>query len=160
MTDAVPSAGSAPRVQPIATATATATAAATAGAAGAGTRPATEGAAGSDLPHGVATEDDAGGRVLLVPVPVLPVRDSADLPEVTLAFRRLAGETVAEGYTSLERLVDACGPAQPWVAFSVADSIRLLAGAGASVLVVDAGGGGAVGVDLTTAASDTAGASR
>jgi hypothetical protein len=106
-------------------------------------------------------EDGTGPPVLLVPVPELPTRDESGLPLLTLALREVAGERVAEGYTSRERLVDAHGPGQPWVAFSVADSIRLLADAGASVLVVDPGGaGGAVGIDLTCAAPEAGGAPR
>jgi hypothetical protein len=88
--------------------------------------------------------------VLFVPVPELPARDGSGLPELTLAFREVAGERVAEGFTTPERLVQACGPSQPWVAISVTDSVRLLATAGASVLVVDRdGAGGAVGLDLS-----------
>jgi hypothetical protein len=98
-------------------------------------------AASNDEPH-----------VLLVPVPVLPSAAGSGPPELTLAFQRMDGETVAEGYTSAERLIDACGPAQPWVALSVRDSIALLARAGASILVVDRGAaGGTLGVDLTCA---------
>ena len=106
----------------------------------------------------VAPEADLQGPgLLLVPVPELPAAGSGP-PEITFAFRRLGEETVAEGYTSPERLVDACGAAQRWVAFSVADSVRLLAGAGASVLVVDPGADGrTVGLDLTGAAPDAGG---
>jgi hypothetical protein len=98
--------------------------------------------------------DSSGAPVLLLPVPALPAPDEAGLPQITFAFRRVGDETVAEGYTSRERLVDACGPAQPWVALPVSQSIRLLAGAGASVLVVDAASaGGAIGVDLRCVSS-------
>jgi hypothetical protein len=94
-------------------------------------------------------------------VPELPTRDESGSPRLTLALRAVAGERVAEGYTSRERLVDVHGRGQPWVAFSVADSIRLLAEAGASVLVVDPGSaGGAVGIDLTCAVPDAGGAAR
>ena len=105
----------------------------------------------------IPQDDVPGPGVLLVPVPELPASGSGP-PEITFAFQRLDGELVAEGYTSPERLVDACGPAQPWVAFSVRDSVRLLAGAGASVLVVDPGAdGGTVGLDLTGAVPDAGG---
>jgi hypothetical protein len=104
---------------------------------------------------------DRGQPVLLVPVPELPAADDAGVPQLTVAFRELAGETVAEGYTSLERLVEGCGPAQPWVAFPLAASIRLLAAAGASVLIVDPRTDcGTVGLDLTCAVSATEGACR
>lgn len=99
--------------------------------------------------------------MLLVPVPELPTRDESGSPRLTLALREVAGERIAEGYTSRERLVDVHGSGQPWVACSVADSIRLLANAGASVLVVDPGcADGAVGIDLTCAVPAANGATR
>jgi hypothetical protein len=108
------------------------------------------------VPTGPAKAADPGAPVLLVPVPELPARDGSGLPLLTLGFREVAGERVAEGFTTAERLVHARGPGQPWVAFSVADSISLLANAGASVLVVDPGSeGGAVGLDLTWVGSGT-----
>ena len=105
--------------------------------------------------------DPAHRPSLLLPVPELPGPDDAGAPRLVLAFRRVAGEVVAEGFTSQARLVDARGQAQPWVAFSVADSITLVADAGASVLIVDPGmGGDTVGIDLTNLASGLDGAAR
>jgi hypothetical protein len=104
---------------------------------------------------------DASRPVLLLPVPELPGLDESGLPRLVLAFRRVAGETVAECFTSRVRLVGSCGPKQPWVAYSVADSIRLVADAGATVLLVDPGPERAsIAVDLTHLASRPAGAER
>ncbi len=109
----------------------------------------------------VAAAAPSGRPGLLVPVPELPGPDDAGQPRLVLGFRQVGAETVAEAFTSLDRLVDACGPAQPWAAFSVADSITLLADAGASVLIVDPGiAGDTVGVDLTCLASTAGGATR
>ena len=105
--------------------------------------------------------DPAHRPSLLLPVPELPGPDDAGVPRLVLAFRPVAGEIVAEAFTTRARLVDACGPAQPWVASSVVDSITLVADAGASVLVVDPGiQGEAVGIDLTFLASGGGGAPR
>jgi hypothetical protein len=111
-------------------------------------------------PAGTPDVDPAAG-VLLLPITALPARDEAGLLQLTVALREAAGETVAECYTSRQRLVADCGPIQPWVAFPVADSVRLLARAGASVLVVDPGAeGGTIGLDLTLAFPARAGGSR
>jgi len=119
------------------------------------------GCSAAGAPPAVAPDNLPGPPVLLVPVPELPTRDEFGSPLLTLALREVAGERVAEGYTSRERLVDVHGSGQPWVAFSVADSIRLLANAGASVLVVDPGGaGGAVGIDLRCAVPEGSGVAR
>jgi hypothetical protein len=109
----------------------------------------------------VAATDASGRPVLLVPLPELPTWDDSGSPRLVFAFREEAGEVVAEAFTSQARLVDARGAAQPWAAFSVADSLSLLADAGASMLIVDPGvEGGTVGVDLTYLASSVDGSGR
>ena len=103
---------------------------------------------------GLAEAVDGERPVLLVPVPALPARDpSGAPPRITFELRTILGQTVAEAYTSRRRLVESRGHDQRWVAFPVDDTIRLLAAAGAHVLVVDpASPGGAIGVDIPGAA--------
>jgi hypothetical protein len=104
-------------------------------------------------PPSPASPSPAAEPALLLPVPEWPRLDGGP-PALTLVFRLLDGETVAEGYTSPDRLVAGCGPAQPWVAVQLAESVRLLAQAGATMLLVDAGiVEEAIEVDLAAAAA-------
>lgn len=103
---------------------------------------------------------------LFVPVPELPAlqkpgEPAADPPEpgrpedaagLTFAFHTFEGETLAYAYTSLDRLVEACGIAQPWVTVALDDLIYAIREAGATLLLVDSETSGeTMGVDVADA---------
>ena len=64
---------------------------------------------------GAANEGAAPG-VVIPPVVYVPVESVPQGQEVEIIFRRTRdGETALVLYTALDRLVDCCGPHQPWV---------------------------------------------
>ena len=55
-------------------------------------------------------------EVVVPPVVYVPVESVPEGEEVDIVFRRTReGETALVLYTALDRLVDCCGPHQPWV---------------------------------------------
>jgi hypothetical protein len=59
----------------------------------------------------------AADTPVIPPVLYLPVRDyQPDARDVAIDFRRTRdGRTALLAYTALDRLIDGCGSAQPWV---------------------------------------------
>jgi type III secretion system (T3SS) SseB-like protein len=71
----------------------------------------------------VTSTVDNAENPLVPPMLYLPVADCADgRDELSIDFRRMRdGRTALVAYTALDRLVDGCGPAQPWVLLPTAD---------------------------------------
>jgi len=61
-------------------------------------------------------QDEAVPEVIVPPVVYVPVESVPEGEEVDIIFRRTRdGEIALVLYTALDRLVDCCGPHQPWV---------------------------------------------
>ncbi len=101
-----------------------------------------------ELPALPRPDAEPAGPAADPPVPGRP-EDAAGL---TFAFHTVEGETLAYAYTSLDRLVEACGIAQPWVTVALDDLIYAIREAGATLLLVDSDTSGeTMGVDVADA---------
>jgi hypothetical protein len=82
----------------------------------------------------------APAKPLVPPMLYVPVADyGSGSDELSIDFRRMVdGRTALIAYTALDRLIDGCGPAQPWVLLPTAQLSAIDERRPYDVIVLDA----------------------